>query len=120
MLGLMRAVNLWEVGSDHYALTHILTFFHLSSSQVGRYCELMENEQATDALFNCGTREEYETNLYAECHAGEAGTFTWVPDNFTPNLVYYQVSLRLKMCSVFQSIGVKRLSIAFLAVCNTS
>ena len=62
------------------------------SLSVGRYCELKENAAATEFLIEtCGTREQYEANLDVDCMAGEPGMFTWIPDDSTPNLVYYQV-----------------------------
>ena len=57
---------------------------------------------------NCEDLNAYlEALSEPECVDGEPGMFTWTPDVNTPDLVYYQVRLRLvNLYSIFiSSIG---------------
>ena len=56
---------------------------------VGRYCEYQNIDTDRSAEFD--TFGEYVTTLELVCEDGTAGTFTWTPDENTPDTVYYQV-----------------------------
>ena len=62
---------------------------------VGRYCEYKNID--FDRSNEFASFEEYSATLRLECDEGEAGTFTWTPDENTPDTVYYQVSKALVM-----------------------
>ena len=36
--------------------------------------------------------DQYTETLTLECDDGQPGTFTWTPDENTPDTVYYQVN----------------------------
>lgn len=63
---------------------------------MGPLCELQSNGAATDVLSNCNSvLSAYEAALTApdpSCGADTStNSFTWTPDDSTPDLVYYQV-----------------------------
>ena len=69
----------------------------LPAAVVGRLCERSESAEATNIRETCGSMESYMAELRMEepeCASGAAGTFTWMPDEDTPDIVYYQVSAR--------------------------
>jgi len=51
----------------------------------GRLCEYQRRASGTSASF-----AEYQRTLDLQCQPGEPGVLTWVPDDATPDLVYYQ------------------------------
>jgi len=57
---------------------------------VGRYCEYMN--VAGDRSNEFTSFEQYMGTLTLECDDGQPGTFTWTPDENTPDTVYYQVN----------------------------
>ena len=66
---------------------------------VGPYCEYRETSAARMALDECGTFQEYLGGLSRErcpvvsiADVSNGASFTWTPDDNTPNTVYYQVS----------------------------
>ena len=61
----------------------------LSTYAVGRYCEYRNIDSDRSSEFT--SFEEYLVTLRLECDEGEGGTFTWTPDEDTPDMVYYQV-----------------------------
>ena len=40
---------------------------------------------------SCGSRQEYEESQDCSCEEGEPAVLIWIPDENTPNIVYYQV-----------------------------
>ncbi|XP_055950409.1 protein Skeletor, isoforms B/C-like [Argiope bruennichi] len=55
---------------------------------VGRLCEW--KHKTIDKSAEVETFEEYKKTLMLDCMDGSPGTFYWVPDEATPDLVYYQ------------------------------
>lgn len=55
----------------------------------GRYCEW--KHKSVDKSEESSTFEDYKKTLKLECKDGKPGSFTWMPDEDTPDLVYYQV-----------------------------
>ncbi|XP_023219736.1 protein Skeletor, isoforms B/C-like [Centruroides sculpturatus] len=55
---------------------------------VGRYCEW--KHKTIDMADQSPTFESYKETLELKCEDGEAGKFTWTPDEDTPDIVYYQ------------------------------
>ena len=53
----------------------------------------METEASETTRQNCGDLQAYIDTLEtsASCNSGEPGTLVWMPDENTPDLVYYQV-----------------------------
>ena len=71
---------------------------------VGRLCERAESAAASNIRDTCGSMEQYIAEIRKEepvCADGEPGTFTWTPDDNTPDVVYYQVSEKLISILVF-------------------
>ncbi|XP_003741831.1 protein Skeletor, isoforms B/C [Galendromus occidentalis] len=54
----------------------------------GRYCEW--KHKTIDLAEEVETFEEYKATLKLQCDPGQPGIFHWVPDDKTPNTVYYQ------------------------------
>ncbi|XP_070377779.1 protein Skeletor, isoforms B/C-like isoform X1 [Dermacentor albipictus] len=83
-------VNPEEVGKPgHSLLAGVVLDDHGNvneSKGLGRYCHYEESRQSDAAK----TLEEYKNSVKKECDPGDAGTFTWTPDDSTPDLVYYQ------------------------------
>ena len=68
---------------------------------VGPFCEYIQTSAASDALSNCGSFQEYLNGLSrASCPPLSSpnfeASFTWTPDDTTPDNLYYQVSTKLK------------------------
>lgn len=59
------------------------------SKGTGRYCEWKYRSTAEDGDA-ARTWADYKRTLKLECDSGQPGTFTWTPDEKTPDLVYYQ------------------------------
>ncbi|PRD32306.1 UNVERIFIED_CONTAM: Skeletor [Trichonephila clavipes] len=55
---------------------------------VGRLCEW--KHKTIDKSEEIETFEEYKKTLTLHCKDGHAATFYWMPDEYTPDLVYYQ------------------------------
>ncbi|XP_054714140.1 protein Skeletor, isoforms B/C-like [Uloborus diversus] len=55
---------------------------------VGRYCEW--KHKSIDKSEESETFEEFKNTLRLDCRDGHPGMFFWVPDENTPDLVYYQ------------------------------
>ncbi|UYV60882.1 hypothetical protein LAZ67_1002664 [Cordylochernes scorpioides] len=55
---------------------------------VGRLCEYQH--KTVDMWRESDTFEAYNATLVLRCRNGEPGMFVWTPDQFTPDLVYYQ------------------------------
>ena len=64
-------------------------FFCFFLKPVGRYCEYKNIRGDRSSEFD--TFDDYKSSLKLECDEGEAGSFTWTPDENTPDVVYYQV-----------------------------
>ena len=70
----------------------------------GRLCRWTEGEQPADSFASYGA---YQRSLSLHCDDGHPGILHWTPDENTPDLVYYQVSLLCQLsqlpnvCSVF-------------------
>ncbi|GBN20327.1 Transposable element Tcb2 transposase [Araneus ventricosus] len=56
--------------------------------RLGRLCEW--KHKTIDKSAEVETFEEYKKTLTLDCMDGSPGTFHWVPDEGTPDLVYYQ------------------------------
>ena len=56
---------------------------------MGRYCEYRNIESDRSSEFT--NFKEYKATLVLECDEGEAGAFWWIPDENTPDVVYFQV-----------------------------
>ncbi|GFY57784.1 hypothetical protein TNIN_285981, partial [Trichonephila inaurata madagascariensis] len=54
----------------------------------GRLCEW--KHKTIDKSEEIETFEEYKKTLTLQCKDGHAATFYWMPDEDTPDLVYYQ------------------------------
>lgn len=59
------------------------------SPGAGRYCEY--KHKTIDFAESVHSVEEYKTTLFLDCEDGNFATFTWTPDDKTPDTVYYQV-----------------------------
>ncbi len=59
---------------------------------VGPYCEYRETLTSTDILNTCGPEQDYFSSI-DRCNVSPDNIdgFTWVPDETTPDLLYYQV-----------------------------
>ena len=68
---------------------------------VGRFCEYRNT--AGDRSGEFTSFDKYVDTLTLECDAGESGTFTWTPDESTPDTVYYQVNCGTKKFSSMQN-----------------
>ncbi len=62
----------------------------LSSGVVGRYCEYQNKDSDRSNEFD--TFDDYKSTLELVCQEGSPGSFTWTPDEYTPDVLYYQVS----------------------------
>lgn len=56
---------------------------------VGRYCEYQNRDSDRSNEFD--TFDGYMSTLELVCNEGTPGSFTWTPDENTPDMVYYQV-----------------------------
>ena len=88
------ALNRLEVGpANSITTTHSLSIL---SPAVGPLCAYTSTAASQQVLEDCRSNlTDYETNLVppaAGCGQGTlTNTFTWTPDEDTPDLVYYQV-----------------------------
>ncbi len=61
----------------------------------GRLCEYTESQTASTIRETCNNGvEDYLREVTSEeptCETGTSASFTWTPDENTPNEVYYQV-----------------------------
>ncbi len=57
---------------------------------MGRYCEYQNKDSDRSNEFD--TFDQYVNTLELVCLEGTAGSFTWTPDETTPDTVYYQVT----------------------------
>ena len=78
-------------------------FMTLCLSPVGPLCEYMSNVAAQTVLEDCtASLSQYEQLLTPpETNCGSNTTtnsFTWTPDDDTPDLVYYQVCVCVCVC----------------------
>lgn len=55
----------------------------------GRYCEW--KHKTIDKSEESATFWDYKRTLKLDCDEGRPGSFTWMPDEDTPDIVYYQV-----------------------------
>lgn len=63
---------------------------------VGHFCEYIESEEAGRIRETCGSFDEYLSAVIVvgvQCDLGVPGTFSWIPDDATPEVVYYQASV---------------------------
>ena len=68
---------------------------------VGRYCEYRDRGTPKSPE-DYATFAKYAETLQLWCDQGpSAGTFTWTPDQDTPDLVYYQVHLLLLILYIY-------------------
>ncbi len=59
----------------------------------GRFCEWKPKTLGTSAEFD--TFDDYFDTLTLTCEShGHAGELTWTPDESTPDIVYYQVTVK--------------------------
>ena len=65
----------------------------LLSLIAGRLCSCSETDLAAQTRESCGSREDYERYLDCSCRDGEPAILTWTPDEETPDVVYYQVTI---------------------------
>ncbi len=56
---------------------------------MGRFCEHKSSGPKSADEFD--SFDEYAVTLELDCEEGVAGTFTWTPDESTPDTVYFQV-----------------------------
>ncbi|KAH9363232.1 hypothetical protein HPB48_017799 [Haemaphysalis longicornis] len=77
-----------RIRSKHSLLTAPVFFFD-GCRRTGRYCEWKYRSTAEDGDA-ARTWADYKRTLKLECDSGQPGTFTWTPDEKTPDLVYYQ------------------------------
>lgn len=68
------------------------------SPGAGRYCEW--KHKTVDVADSVNSVEEYRNTLYLDCEVGDYATFTWTPDEKTPDVVYYQ-------CFTHRNLGYK-------------
>ena len=62
------------------------------SNSVGRLCKWTMSK--TDPVQSVANVEEYPLSsspLILHCENGEAGKLSWTPDEYTPDVVFYQV-----------------------------
>ena len=63
-------------------------------SSAGRLCEHTETDQSASVAENCDSElQQYLDTLDLTCQGDEsdAAILTWMPDDDTPDVVYYQV-----------------------------
>lgn len=70
---------------------------------VGRFCEYRNT--AGDRSGEFTSFDQYVDTLTLGCDVGIPGTFTWTPDENTPDIVYYQVNLGNKRFSLLFVLG---------------
>ena len=62
-------------------------------SSVGPLCEKSETGASESIRQRCESYDDYINSLTSACQTGEPGKLIWTPDDSTPDLVYYQVSI---------------------------
>ncbi|RWS23194.1 Protein Skeletor:-like isoforms D/E, partial [Leptotrombidium deliense] len=62
----------------------------------GRYCEWTP-KSGIDKAEEVSSFEEYKNTLKLECRKGNPAIFVWRPNKETPNIVYYQVKIAIKV-----------------------
>ncbi|XP_064398937.1 neurogenic locus notch homolog protein 3-like [Halichondria panicea] len=63
----------------------------------GRLCACREGAEAARVRESCGSRQEYEESQDCSCEEGEPAVLIWIPDENTPNIVYYQCAIHLNL-----------------------
>ncbi len=69
----------------------LISFKQLFSRTAGRLCACREGAEAARVRESCGSRQEYEESQECSCEEGGAAFLAWIPDENTPDIVYYQV-----------------------------
>lgn len=66
---------------------------------IGRLCNWVPDQKLphADEFPSFGA---YQRTLTLECDEGEPGVMTWVPDENTPDTVYYQVDLKYTIFNI--------------------
>ena len=68
-----------------------IPFNQLFPRTAGRLCACREGAEAARVRESCGSRQEYEESQECSCEEGEPAFLLWIPDENTPDIVYYQV-----------------------------
>ncbi len=68
-----------------------IPFNQLFPRTAGRLCVCREGAEAATVRESCGSRQEYEESQECSCEEGEPAFLLWIPDENTPDIVYYQV-----------------------------
>ena len=79
----------------------IICFSHL----VGPLCEYTENGMSETIRQTCDSYKDYLNSLTLSCpQQGEPGKLVWKPDDKTPDVVYYQVTIYFVSLCLFLSV----------------